>query len=205
MKIDSGVIIGSGISITSQLIQATVNTTAARFLEVGVALTAFTPITAVNQSGTPPYTYVILNGELPNGLILVPSTGQVIGTPYTPFPTAGVLFGVQDVNGFVCPTAVNIVFTVYDTLTAVVNNAARFLEVGVPVTNLQPLMAVNGTGTYTYSITSGTLPAGLSLNTSTGIISGIPTASQSATSAGWGRGWAAARRACSRASAPTAP
>ena len=179
MKIDSGVIIGSGISITSQLIQATVNTTAARFSEVGIALTNFTPITAVNESGTPPYTYIILRGELPNGVILVPEIGLVLGTPYTPYPTAGVLFGVQDSNGFVCPTTVNIVFTVYDLLTAVADSAARLLEVGVPVTNLQPLIAVNGTGTYTYSITSGTLPAGLTLNTSTGIISGIPTASQS--------------------------
>jgi hypothetical protein len=35
--------------------------------------------------------------------------------------------------------------------------------------------ASNGTAPYTYSITSGALPAGLTLNTSTGAITGTPT------------------------------
>jgi RHS repeat-associated protein len=38
------------------------------------------------------------------------------------------------------------------------------------------LGATGGTSAYTWSITSGTLPSGLSLNTSTGTISGTPTA-----------------------------
>lgn len=37
------------------------------------------------------------------------------------------------------------------------------------------LTAQGGTGAYTWSITSGALPAGLSLNTSSGLISGTPT------------------------------
>jgi hypothetical protein len=38
------------------------------------------------------------------------------------------------------------------------------------------LLAAGGTGSYTWAITSGALPSGLSLNTSTGVISGTPTA-----------------------------
>ena len=39
----------------------------------------------------------------------------------------------------------------------------------------QTLQAIGGTGSYTWSITSGNLPSGLSLNSSTGVISGKPT------------------------------
>jgi hypothetical protein len=39
----------------------------------------------------------------------------------------------------------------------------------------QTLQASGGTTPYTWSITSGSLPTGLSLNSSTGVISGIPT------------------------------
>ncbi|MDT9647069.1 putative Ig domain-containing protein, partial [Pseudomonas sp. JV245A] len=38
------------------------------------------------------------------------------------------------------------------------------------------LSATGGTVPYSYSITSGSLPTGLSLNTGTGAISGIPSA-----------------------------
>ena len=47
------------------------------------------------------------------------------------------------------------------------------LNVAYPATTLT---ASNGTSPYTWSITSGVLPTGLSLNTSTGAISGTPTA-----------------------------
>jgi hypothetical protein len=39
----------------------------------------------------------------------------------------------------------------------------------------QTLAANGGTTPYTWAVTAGTLPAGLSLNTSTGVISGTPT------------------------------
>ena len=43
-----------------------------------------------------------------------------------------------------------------------------------------PLQASGGTAPYTWSFVSGNLPAGLSLNTSTGIISGTPTSTGTA-------------------------
>lgn len=45
----------------------------------------------------------------------------------------------------------------------------------------QTLTTVGGIGSNTWSIISGSLPAGLSLNTSTGVISGTPTLNQSVT------------------------
>jgi len=56
------------------------------------------------------------------------------------------------------------------TLTGSLPNAI----VGVPYT--QTLQATGGIGPYTYAITSGALPAGLSLASTTGVISGTPTA-----------------------------
>jgi fibronectin type 3 domain-containing protein len=43
------------------------------------------------------------------------------------------------------------------------------------------LAATGGTTPYTWSLTSGTLPGGLNLNASTGLISGTPTAVANAT------------------------
>lgn len=45
---------------------------------------------------------------------------------------------------------------------------------GTPYTGATP-STTGGTAPYTYSILSGTLPIGLSLNTSTGVISGTPS------------------------------
>jgi hypothetical protein len=41
-----------------------------------------------------------------------------------------------------------------------------------------PITVVGGTGPYTYSVTSGSLPTGLTLNTNSGLLSGTPTAVQ---------------------------
>jgi hypothetical protein len=45
----------------------------------------------------------------------------------------------------------------------------------VGTTYSQTLQAIGGTGSYTWSISLGSLPAGLTLNPSTGLISGVPT------------------------------
>jgi hypothetical protein len=51
------------------------------------------------------------------------------------------------------------------------------LKVGVPYN--QPLLFTGGSGSYTFSVASGVLPAGLTLDPATGVISGTPTTAQS--------------------------
>ena len=134
--------------------------------EVGVPFNSG-PITVTG--GTAPYTFSIASGTLPAGLTLNTSTGAVTGTP-----TAAGSFSIKvtDANGVVgtptCP--ITIVGPPQVTCSAV-----SMGEVGVPF-NSGPITVTGGTAPYTFSIASGTLPAGLTLNTSTGAVTGTPTA-----------------------------
>src|SRR5271166_2323783 len=119
--------------------------------------------------GTAPYTFSIGSGPLPAGLTLNPSTGEVTGTP-----TAPGAFTVQVTDslggvGTACMIAINPPLSV----TCAANNTG---DVGVPF-NSGPMTVTGGTAPYSFSIGSGTLPAGLTLNTSTGAVTGTPTAS----------------------------
>jgi hypothetical protein len=61
-------------------------------------------------------------------------------------------------------------------ITATANTTAQNLTVGTWTGyNFSPLTASGGTAPYTYSY-MGTLPAGLSFNVSTGVVTGLPTA-----------------------------
>ena len=117
-----------------------------------------------------PYTWILQSGVLPAGLALNGSTGVISGTP----TATGSTFTVQASD-----SGNN---TAQRTLTITVNPA-----VSVTTTTLatgaigeaynQTLVATGGLGGYVWSTTSGALQAGLSLNASTGAISGTPTAS----------------------------
>ncbi len=61
-------------------------------------------------------------------------------------------------------------------ISATANITAQNLTVGTAMASFSPLTPSGGATPYTYSITSGTLPAGLSLNVSTGAVTGTPTA-----------------------------
>ena len=119
--------------------------------------------------GTAPYTFSIGSGPLPAGLTLNTSTGEVTGTP-----TAPGAFTVQVTDslggvGTACMITINPPLSV----TCAANNTGT---VGVPF-NSGPMTVTGGAMPYTFSIGSGMLPAGLTLNTSTGAVTGTPTAS----------------------------
>ena len=147
-----------------------------QLLEVGVALFNFTPVTVIDETGTGPYSYVVVSGTLPDGIALNSITGEVTGIPYNPYDFSAVIFGVQDVNGMVATQTNTVNFVVYPSTTAVAFPVPQILEVGFAMTAYQPLIALGGTGSYTYSIQSGTLPAGLTYNPVNGRITGTPSA-----------------------------
>lgn len=132
----------------------------------------FGVISAGGASGT--FTWAQTAGNLPPGLSLAPSTTDSIvisGTP-TALGTSSFTIQVTDSSGTVATQSLSITINPPPPLSV----ATRFLSAGtVGVSYSQTLQAASGTPPYTWAITAGSLPDGLSLTGSSGVISGIPT------------------------------
>ena len=121
------------------------------------------------SGGTQPYTWSITTGALPSGLSLNSGTGVISGTP-TASGTSSFTVQVTDANSQNATMGLSIMIATPPSITTTTLSAG--------VQNLSystTLVANGGTTPYTWSITSGTLPSGLGLNSSTGVISGTPT------------------------------
>ncbi len=120
---------------------------------------------AVSATNSP--TYTISAGSLPAGISLNSSTGAVTGTPSG---SGSYSFTIQASNSSGTITAsfsgsiVLVPNWIDNTLGTVINGVA-FSD------------AVSATNSPSYSVTSGSLPAGLSLNSSTGEVTGTPAGS----------------------------
>jgi hypothetical protein len=124
------------------------------------------------SGGTGPYSCTISSGALPAGLVLGANC-QITGTPTTAGPTT-VTVQVTDSSSPTNTGSGPVVITVNagaSTLTAGGNPGTGVI--GVPYS--ATLVASGGTTPYTWTISSGSLPAGLALSTA-GVISGTPTA-----------------------------
>ena len=121
--------------------------------------------------GTAPYTWSATG--LPTWLTLDPTTGILSGTP-----TAGGTWTIAvTVTDAARGTATASLSLTVDTLTitpATLTNGS----VGVPYS---ATLTVAGTTVANWAVTAGTLPTGLALDPSTGVISGKPTAPGSST------------------------
>jgi hypothetical protein len=128
--------------------------------------------TFIATGGTTPYTWSILSGLIPKGLVLNQANGTLSGVPTVP-GTYNLPVKVDTTND----TTTNIFFLQ-------INGSGSLLAITTtdlipaPVVNTyfsRQLTATGGTTPYTWSLASGTsLPAGLVLNAG-GMISGIPT------------------------------
>jgi Putative Ig domain len=152
---------------------ATLSVTTSGSLATGVVNSVYPGATLAATGGITPYSWAVTTGSLPAGLTLNAATGAISGTP-TAAGTATFTVTVTDSETPTAKTATS------SSLTIVVNPAlsvtTNSLASGVLGSNYsQTLGASGGITSYTWAVTTGSLPAGLGLNTSTGVISGTPS------------------------------
>ena len=144
-----------------------VTTTAIPPASKGVPYTA--PIATTGGQG--PDTFAVTAGSLPAGLMLDPASGVISGTPAANGPYSFAVTATDAAGR----TATSPTFsgTVTDPL-AVTTTAIPPASKGVPYT--APIATTGGQGPDTFAVTAGSLPAGLMLDPSSGVVSGTPTA-----------------------------
>jgi len=125
--------------------------------------------TLTPSNGTAPYFINIPEGQLPTGMTLDNFTGLISGTP-TEEIVASLVFTALDANA--CAGSRNYILTICPLL---VISPPTLPHGDVGVSYLQTITVSGGVTPYTFSVTSGSLPAGLTLNPTTGVISGTPT------------------------------
>ena len=140
---------------------------------VGVAFNQ----TIAGNGGAAPYTFGVTSGTLPAGLTLT-SAGLLAGTP-TAAGTSAVTIRGTDANGCFATIAFTIVIAAAPPpppVCPVITLTPTTLPGGtVGVAFNQTIAGNGGAAPYTFGVTSGTLPAGLTL-TSAGLLAGTPTA-----------------------------
>jgi Putative Ig domain len=133
---------------------------------VGAAYTA----SLQASGGTAPYTWTLKSGTLPAGIVLT-ADGSVSGTPSAAGNAGSLVFQVTDAGSNSASSG---------NLSLKINPVVQVTTTSLPsgtqgTAYTTSLAATGGSGAYTWSLKSGGLPSGLSLNASTGVISGKPT------------------------------
>lgn len=117
-------------------------------------------------------TWKLEGDPLPSGVRLRADTGQISGAFSTFSTSARVRLVAQDVDGTI---GYSNYFTVssYDPDLDIANAVNRVFYIDEPASFT--MRAKDATGTLSWSVASGELPAGLSLDAETGVVSGTPT------------------------------
>jgi hypothetical protein len=129
--------------------------------------------TLQSTGGTGAVTWTVSAGSLPTGLALNAATGVISGTPTTPGGPTNFSVKATD-SGLPSPQTKTQALSI--TVVPVLSITTTSLPNGtVQTAYSQTLQSSGGSGPVTWSITTGTLPVGLALNSATGAITGMPT------------------------------
>jgi hypothetical protein len=143
--------------------------------------TAMTTTIAAVEDGSAITSFTLLTGSLPSGVSLNTSTGVISGTPAAVAGDTTYSFTIRakDVENQITDRAFSILVSnntapVWISASGSLGSTTNDFVMS-PIT----LSADDGDASYvqtvTYSVTSGSLPTGMSLNSSTGVITGTPT------------------------------
>jgi len=140
-------------------------------LPSGVSGVAYTT-TVVATGGTGGKTYSLI-GSLPPGLSLTGATGVISGTPTGGANTYTFSLRATDQSANSSDRQFSITINVAGGAVTITTTSVPNADANVAYT--AALNATGGTGTKAWSLSSGTLPPGLTIGTSTGLITGTPT------------------------------
>jgi large repetitive protein len=169
------------VSTTPQVVQQDFSITIGTPTPLSITTTSL-PNGTVNTSysatlqaagGIPPITWSIVSGALPPGLTLDPNFGVISGTPTTVGMSAFTVQAADSSNpAQTAQAALSITRTVGPLKITTTSLPAG--TVGSPYSGF--LQSSGGTPPVTWSVSVGSLPAGLTLTPSSGAISGTPSA-----------------------------
>jgi sugar lactone lactonase YvrE len=142
-------------------------------LTVNKAAAPFTPVTGSGGTGTLSFS---VSPSLPAGLNYSTSAGIITGTPTATSAATTYTVTVTDANGATATATFSL--TVNFGVVATQAIASTTLTVNQLAIPLTPVTGAGGTGTLSYGVLP-ILPPGLSYSTSTGSITGTPTATSS--------------------------
>jgi gliding motility-associated-like protein len=130
---------------------------------------AMSALSATVTSGSSAVTYSV-SPSLPAGLTLNTSTGVISGTPTSPVAQQSYTFTASNAFG---STTTTVSITTGTPPSNLLVSGSIVATAGASLSPVTPSVTA-GTGTLTYSV-GPALPTGLTLNTSTGVISGTPS------------------------------
>jgi hypothetical protein len=156
-----------------------INVTTATFAVTTTALPAATRGTAYeaqlnSAGGTAPITWAVVTGALPAGLSLNRNSGAITGTPAT---SGSFSFTVEATDAETRTARKDLSIGVTSPAFAITTTSLAAATRGTAYT--AQVNSTGGTTPVTWAIVSGALPAGLSLNRASGLISGTPAATGS--------------------------
>jgi len=165
-------------SYTLVVSSATVSLTPATLPNPTAEAVYTTTLTAAG--GTAPYTFSVSSGTLPAGLSLNAATGVLSGTTNVTGSFTFSLRASDSSTGAGAPFSAANSYTVTVSAPTITVTPGTLPAATVATAYSQQLSASGGVGPYAYTVSSGSLPAGLTLSSS-GLLSGTPTAGGSFT------------------------
>ena len=157
----------------------TITVTAPASVANGTVGVAYMSVTFTASSGVSPYSWTVAPA-LPAGLVLT-SAGVLSGTPSAASPATTYLFTATDsTGGLTCTGTKSLSLTVSTAACPTITVTPAPLSSGTVGTAYTGSPSDSG-GATPYTWTAASLPAGMSINASTGAITGVPTATGNAT------------------------